>query len=394
MKFCGVFLSAAALALFAAGGAPGLAADISFAGILDTSFSLRAGAGDAPALSYGIETHASLRMTARLREMAAVFADANLIALSGDNAADALAAAEMSGGGAFSTPFAAGPGFIAGLELERLFFRLNADAARLDGGLLRIPIGHGLAWRPTDFLNPANPLVANARPRGVLGAELSWWPAFDLKVVGFGAAPRDPFTRRWEGGHAGATLEREWGRAVAKAIYSFESPREGARLGVHRAGLSVKADLAAGFVLDLLYSYNHERRTRLDGLALSAGFDYSLFRGSLLIVAEYLFSGEASSTSAGGGGRFLGRHYLYAGLTWLFDDFTSAGVAAVCNLSDLSFAPAATFSRALFQGATLTLSAQVPLDRDALSGDGSRGELGPLSLGRRFDFTAALRLRF
>ena len=405
MNFRKFFFSAAALAFFAMAGVSTLSAQMSVSGLLDTSVTMRAGAGDAPALSCGIETYANLRMVARMREMATVFADVNLIALAGDPAFSASMAAGMSGGGALPTPFVQGANFIAGFELERLYFRVNTDNARLDGGLLRIPIGHGLVWRPTDFLNPANPILTNARPRAVLGAEFSWWPTFDAKFVGFGAAPRDPFERRWRGGHAGMTLEREWGRAVAQALYAFESPRDGADFGVHRAGLSVKADLEVGLVLDLLYSYNHERQTRLDGLAASVGFDYSLFRGSLLVVAEYLYSGANSSTSIGGGGHFANRHYLYTGFTWIFNDFTNFGLALVSGLSDLSFTPIATFNQEIFQGATLTLAAQAPFDRDALFGNGNRGELGPLPpdslfppgvapFGRRFDFSAMLRLRF
>ena len=380
-----------------------LTAQISVSGLLDSSVFLRAGSGDAPAFSYGIEKYANLRTVARLREFATVFADVNFIALAGD---PAVAARDLG------APFAMGENFTAGFELERLYFRINTDHTRLDAGLTRIPFGHGLFWRPTDFLNPVNPLVTNARPRAVLGAELSWWPTFDLKVVGFGAAPRDPFSRSGSGGHAGLTVEREWSRVVAKVLYAFESPRGGLRYvpgqgplipsansGLHRAGLSIKADLELGLALDVLYTYNHEQRTGLDGLAVSVGFDYSLFRGNLLIVAEYLFSGSSSSTSRAGGGHFANEHYLYTGFTWLFNDFTNAGIALISGLSDTSFTPVVTFRQEIFQGGTLMLTAQVPLDRRLFSGnDSHRGELGPLppgiTGGRYFDFTAMFRLRF
>jgi len=424
MSLRGFFLSALAPVFLAAIGVSGVAAEISVSGLLDSSVFLRAGAGDAPAFSYGIEKYANLRMTARLREAATVFADVNLIAIAGDHrviAAQRLAAqvaAQMAAqaadtgtgvphaSGLFaSTPFAAGPNFIAGFELERLYFRINAENARLDAGLMRIPIGHGLVWRPSDFLNPVNPLVTNARPRAVLGAEFSWWPTFDTKIVGFGAAPRDPFSRWGGGGHVGATAEREWSRVVAKVLYAFESPRGGARFGIHRAGLSVKADLELGLVLDLIYSYNRERETGLDGLALSLGFDYSLFRGRLIVMAEYLFSGSGSTTSATGGGHFFNEHYLHAGFTWIFDDFTRAGIALVSGFCDMSFTPVLTFGREIFQGATLTLTAQIPMDGSLFSAGGNRGELGPVPpdglfppgiapFGRYFDFTAMLRLRF
>ena len=397
-------LLACVLALFSIGG---LAAQISVSGLLDASLSLRAGAGDAPDFSYGIENYGSLRMTARLREMATVFADLNFIALSGDSAAEAALMAEMTaaGGGAFAaTPFVSGQNYIAGFELERLYFRINTENARLDGGLMRIPIGHGFVWRPTDFLNPANPLLTNARPRPVLGAELSWWPAFDFKVSGFGVAPMDPLSQSGRGALSGMTLEREWDRVVAQLLYAFESPRDGVKLGLHRSGLSIYADLELGFALDALYTYNHEQETGLEGLSLSFGFDYTLFRGKLLVIAEYLYSGSASSTSIGGGGYFANEHYLYTGFTWLFSEFTNAGIALISGFDDISFTPIVTFSHALFQGATLNLTAQIPLDRHLLAG-GKRGELGPLPpdglfppgiapFGRYFEFTAMLKLRF
>jgi len=69
-------------------------------------------------------------------------------------------------------------------------------------------------------------------------------------------------------------------------------------------------------------------------------------------------------------------------------------MALVSGFSDVSFTPVISFNRDLFQGATLTVSAQIPLDRDLFSGDGNRGELGPLLSRRYFDGSVKLRLRF
>jgi hypothetical protein len=202
-----------------------------------------------------------------------------------------------------------------------------------------------------------------------------------------------------------------------QALYSFESPRgtntggqPSANRGIHRSGLSIKADLEIGLVMDALYSYNHEAQTELDGLSFSAGIDYSFFDGNLIVLAEYLYNGLASSTSTRGGGNFSNEHYLYTGFTWLFDDFTNAGLALISGFSDISFTPIVTFSRELFQGATLSLTAQIPLDRDLFTGNGNRGELGPIPpdhlqpllvpehggtrMGRYFDSSVKLRLRF
>ncbi|MCL1837672.1 MAG: hypothetical protein FWG46_09010, partial [Treponema sp.] len=57
-------------ALFAVGG---LFAQIGVSGILDSSVSLRAGAADAPAFSYGVEEYANIRMQAKIRDAATIF---------------------------------------------------------------------------------------------------------------------------------------------------------------------------------------------------------------------------------------------------------------------------------------------------------------------------------
>jgi hypothetical protein len=368
-----------------------LAQGITVSGLLDSTVSLSAEAGDNPAFFYGVEEYASLRMQAKLREFAAVFCDVNFIASAGD---PAYIAAMMSGLTANGGIAAAGESYFAAIELERLYFRINTDVIRLDGGLLRLPFGYGLVWRPTDFLNPVNPLLPDARLRGVLGAGLSWYVTDTLKLAAFGAAPRNAFSRSGEGGHTGLMFEQRWDKIDMQAMYFFESPQTGSEYGIHRAGLSLKADLGLGLVLDALYSYNHEQGAGIDGLSFSSGFDYSLFDGNLIVLVEYLYNGSSSSTSRKGGGSFVNEHYLYTGFTWRFDDLTSAGLALISGFSDISFTPVITFNRELFQGATLSFSAQIPLDRDLFSGDGNRGELGPFSPGRYFDSSVKLRLRF
>jgi hypothetical protein len=355
--------------LFTANSINLLAQGITVSGLLDSTVSLRAAAGDSPSFSYGVEEYASLRMQAKLREFATFFGDVNFIAAAGDRAYTVI-------------------------ELERLYFRINTDVIRLDGGLLRLPFGYGLVWRPTDFLNPVNPLLPDARPRGVLGAGLSWYITDTLKLAGFGVAPHNTFSQSGEGGHVGLMFEQRWGKIDMQAMYFFESPKTGSNNGIHRAGVSLKADLELGFVADALYSYNHEQGTGIDGLSFSGGFDYSFFDGNLIVLIEYLYNGSNSSTSRNGGGGFANEHYLYTGFTWRFDDLTNAGLALVSGFSDVSFTPIVSFNRELFQGATLIISAQIPLDRGLFSGDGNNGEMGPLLSRRYFDSSVKLRLRF
>jgi hypothetical protein len=64
--------------------------------------------------------------------------------------------------------------------------------------------------------------------------------------------------------------------------------------------------------------------------------------------------------------------------------------------ADLSFTPVLTAEHELFQGFTLSLNCQIPLDR-SVSG-GAAGEFGPLppgaAAGRYFQTTLKARLRF
>jgi hypothetical protein len=372
---------------------------LTVSGLLDSSVSMRAGAGDAPDFSYGVEEYANLRMQAKLKDKAVFYGAVNFIAAAGDYAA--------AGAGLLSP----GQNYAAAIELERLYFRLNGESLDFDGGLLRLPFGFGQVWGPSDFLNPKNPLKPDARPRAVLGAGLSWYPLDSLKLLGFGAAPRDPFSRSGEGGLVGLSVDQHWDRASIQALYSYESPQTGSGKGKHRAGLSVKADVEVGLLIDALYTYNNEAETKLDGLSFSMGADYSFFDGNLIVLAEYLYNGAASATAFGYGGGFSNENYLYTGITFRFNDYTNMSAALISCFDDISFTPLISLNHDLFQGATLTITAQIPLDRDLFAQDGNRGELGPLPpdklqphnpetgevigrMGRYFDLSAKLRLRF
>jgi hypothetical protein len=346
-----------------------------------------------------LEEDATLRMTAKLREGAAFYGALNLIAAAGS---PATAAAALGAGNAAGYPglgwssFTAGENYVAGLELERLYFRVNGEALDFDGGLLRIAFGYGQVFGPSDFLNPKNPLVPDARPRAVLGGTLSAYPLDSLKLRLFGAAPKDPLGPEGAGGLVGLAGDQHGDRVSLQALYAFESPKDASPRGIHRWGLSLKADLALGLVADMLYTYNREAETGgIEGLAFSGGFDYSFWDGEFYVLAEYLYNGAASSTSTGGGNLtgFSGGHFLYTGITWRPRDDTGFTLACLSGLSDRSFVPILSTEHEFLQGFTLSLSAQAPLDREVFSG-GSPGELGPERTGNRFLLTTKARLRF
>ncbi|MDR2966252.1 MAG: hypothetical protein LBU88_10830 [Treponema sp.] len=387
-----------------------LSAQLTVNGILDSSASMTAGTGDMQKFSFGVEEYANIRFQSRLRDnKAVVYGAVNLIAAAGDYAALTALMLPVPEGkwikyidhddieqeeyvitnapaGLPFTAYVYGENYIAGIELERLYFRLNFESANFDGGLFRLPFGYSQIWGSSDFLNPRNPLKPDARPRGILGAAVSLYPKDDIKLIGFTAAPRNPYLNDGSGILAGLSFENHWNKASIQALYSYETPNNnGSKYGIHHAGLSVKADIEAGFVLDALYIYNHEAGTKLDGLSLSAGADYSFFKGKLIVMLEYLYNGKTSSTSLNEK-NILGmpdRHYLFSSFTLLINDFTNINFGLISCLDKTSFIPIITFSNELFQGAALTIMAQAPLNRDVFD----NGNFV-------FNCTARLRLRF
>jgi hypothetical protein len=384
--------------LFVVAGSLLSAQGLTVSGLLDSSVSMSAGSAESPAFSMGLEEYANLRMQAKLKEKAAFYGAVNFVAATGSHAKTA----EMMGmiqnhPGLASSALAAGNNYIAGFELERLYFRLNGDMFDFDGGLLRLPFGYGQVWGSSDFLNPKNPLNPDARPGAVLGADLSWYPADEFKMLIFGAGQKNPFAQSGEGGLLGISADKHWETASLQLLYAFETPKENADRGIHRMGASVKADLEMGFVMDMLYTYNSAAGISVGGLSYSAGFDYSFFDGKLVVLVEYLYNGASSSTAFNGGENIFGRNnknYLYSGLTWFICDYAQAGAALISGLNDVSFTPLLTVQYDLFQGCSLICSAQVPLDRALFAGNDQHGELGPEKTRSYFNFNAKIRLRF
>ncbi|MDR0554594.1 MAG: hypothetical protein LBG76_07340 [Treponema sp.] len=379
---------------------------LSFSGTLDTRILMGAGAGEGPDFSLGLETAANMRFQAPLREWGTFYGAFNLIAATGSIAAAAGQMAGANNGPFLSTPLVAGENYAGGIELERLYFRIQGEYTQLDTGLMRLPFGYGTLWGPSDFLNPRSPLLPDARLRGIMGSAFSAFPGNDLKLQAFAAAPKNPLASGGEGFILGLSGENHWSRASVQALYAYEtpgaapqganpqgaSPQEESSYGVHRAGLSVKADVEVGLVADALYTYNPSVSTGIEGLAASAGVDYSLLDGSLYVLTEYLYSGAASSTARNLG--LANRHYLNAMGRYRINDYAGVSLVVVAGLEDYSFSPILSAEYEPFQGMTLGLSAQIPLDRDLFSGNGETGELGPENSRNYAVVTLKARLRF
>jgi hypothetical protein len=379
------------LALLAAGllwVAPLFADGPVISGFLDTKLTGALGSAAAPEFFYGVEEYANLRLQSRVGERGVFYGAFNIVAAAGSSAA---------------AGYTTGLNYAAAMEPERLYFRLRGEALDLDAGLMRLAFGYGQVFGPSDFLNPRNPLFPDARPRGILAAALSVYPLDTMKLLTFAAAPRNPLDLDGEGAFFGLSGDQHWDQASLQILYAYEAPRTevnpgsstGSKYGIHRMGLSLKADLELGLAADALYTYNPEAATELEGLSASAGFDYSFFQGDLYVLAEYLYNGAASATaqSAENPMGFSNQHYVYLMARYRFGDYTNLSLGCLAGLEDVSFSPVLGFSHELFQGLSLNVQGQVPLDRNTFS-EGEPGELGPEKSRVHLLLTLSARLRF
>jgi hypothetical protein len=391
---------------------PGKLSAQDWSGVMDSTVNYTNGAGDAQTHSFGLEQYVNLRLRVRAGQRAVFFSAFNLIALSGnyaENAAMLETVKPDSSPG--STAIVYGQNYAAALELERLYFRINGDHIDTEAGLLRIPFGYGQVWGSMDFLNPRNPLHPNARPRGVLGLNFSYYPTDSLKLMFFAAAPKNPLNSDGGGFIPGFSLNQHWDRLSLQALYAFETPRSTAETsglnedsldihekGIHRFGLSLKADFELGFVAEALYTLDPDNAQGIDGLSLGAGFDYNFLKGDLYVLMEYLYNGFYSSTAPVFGGSWTNHHYLYGTILYHFNDYCNLSLSTVFCFDDLSFSPFVTLYYEVFQGFSLSLSARLPMDQKTMNG-GKAGELGPIppysdGRGTRFIVNLGAKLRF
>lgn len=355
-------------------GGEAFAQGLEFSGFLDSKVGFAGAVGGRQPFAYDWEEYANLRMRASVGDRADFYGAVNLIAVAGSSAVNVTA-------GSAPSAFTAGENYAAAMELERLYFRIRGEALDADIGLLRLGFGYGQAFSPSDFLNPRNPLFPDARPRAVLGAALSAYPQDTLKILAFTVAPQNPLDSGGGGFIAGTSADKHWDRASVQFLYAYEAPRDGSPSGIHRSGLSLKADLELGFAADLLYTYNPEAGTGLGGLSADAGFDYSFLDGDFYVLAEYLYSGSASSTArnAENAPGFSSRHNLCGTVLYHINDYTQINLTCLFGLEDVSVTPVITLDHDLIQGVTLTLSGQASLDKEEFNG---------------FSTAAKVRLRF
>jgi len=373
-------------------------------GVVSGAANAAAGAGASPVFGYGMEQYANLRLKADAGDSASVYAAVNLIAASGANAA-ALAGAGL---------YTAGDNYAAALELERLYVSLRGERTDADFGLMRLAFGYGQAFRPSDFLNPPNPLVADARPRGSLGAVVKAYTPADGRLSAFVVAGEDPLAKDGSGMLIGASADAHFSRASVQGLYAYRTPDGESSLGAHRAGLSVKLEATVGIALDATYALIPADGVGLDGLEAAVGVDYSFMDGKLYALAQYLYNGpgmlhpdedltrlDAAIADVIAGtapkdtvGVYNRRNYALVQAQYSFSDYTRAGLSCLAGLDDLSFSPTLSVEHEPFQGMTLTVIARAALDERTLTGSGERGELGPEHTGAYATLSATAKLRF
>jgi len=368
-----------------------------FSGSIQSSLSLRAleeTAGN-DLFSSGAEQYANLRLKATAGERGTVYAAANFVAASGNPipVEPSGSEAETPADATFTAvpPFLVGVGYAAAIELERLYYRIAGDAFDLEAGLLRPAFGYGQAWSPSDFLSDRNPLLPDARPRGVLAATGSVYPGDDVKLKAFAVGGGDPLKTNGDGSIFGLAGDWHAKRGSVQALYALESADEGWDAAVQRFGLSVKVEAGASLVVDALYKLENEKWNGWQGFRASAGIDYSFLDGNLFAVCQYLYSGDGELKMDDG----LAKHnYLYAALSYRIGDYTNASLSCVAGLDDGSVSPTLSIEHEPFQGLTLVMYGRAPLDKPMLGLGGDDGELGPERTGLRGELGVKARIKF
>ncbi|MFA6507633.1 MAG: hypothetical protein WCT14_16145, partial [Treponemataceae bacterium] len=211
--------------------APTKSGNIDFSGSVDALLTGMAGTdyGGGISYSYGFEQYSNLRLKARIGERGTFYAAANLFAATGLSVAESEAADEAYD---LDSPFETGSGYAFGFEPERLYFRIEGDAFDAEAGLMRLAFGYGQAWSPSDFLSPRNPLLPDARTRGVLAMAATAYPTDAAKLKIFVVGPKDPLETDGTGVIVGATADAHLNTASFQAIYAWQAAA--ATASVHR----------------------------------------------------------------------------------------------------------------------------------------------------------------
>lgn len=365
-------------------------------GNTSASFFGAAGAAESPDYLYGTELYANLRLEADAGTNAVFYTAVNFIAASGAKAlplyGDYLVLGQLLSSGldpeAAVTAEELFPvnSYVSLIELERLYMGIQSEYTDTDLGLMRMAFGYGQAFSPTDFLNPPNPLVPDARPKGIIGANITAYPAFDSTVQVFAVMPRDALNLEGEAALFGAAIDKHWSRASLQALYVYQVPDDARDLGLHRVGTSLKLDLEAALVLETLFTQDLEEGTDFDNLDFALGLDYSFIDGKLYTLVQYLHNASNTGLSKD--------QFLFAQGMYSYSDFTRFGASCLFSLDDHSFTPALLWEHDPYQALSISLTGRIYADRNSLGIGRGNGELGPERNKMQGSVDVAAKLRF
>lgn len=311
-------------------------------------------------------------------------------------------------------------------ELERLYVLFRFDTSDLSAGLMRIPFGYGMGIRPTDIINPQNPLFPDARLRGVLASLVAWYPKDELRIQAFAVQRTDEY---FEGqsisfrGESlfGCSLDRHTPRFSAQGLALATVPGKGPDAFLLHLGFSIKFDLIAGFALDALVTTDGKTRFAEGrdnaAIAAAAGCDYSCFDGNLFILAQYLYTSagllsaddslstliSSGSVADNGptslqslqnnGSTYIRRHYGFLTVLYNHSDYARLQISVLASPVDSSCFSTLRHEFEPAQAVTLVTLLAVPLDQTTF-GKSSAGSLGPDFTGLYMAASFSVEYRF
>lgn len=353
--------------------------------------------------SVAAEQFANLRLTAPIGENGSFYSAFNVLAASSPET-----------------------GIITEGELERLYAALQFDTVDFNLGLMRVPFGYGMGIRPTDIINPRNPLFPDARLRGVMATVLTWYPREELQVQGF-AVQRS--TDYFEGQRISFDGESLFGLSLDhhNSILSIQGlalttvPGKNPDNYRLQLGLSLKFDVAVGVTFDTLITT--DGRTEFDegrenaALAAALGCDYSFLDGRIFLLAQYYYTsagplsqsdsvsdflngeeiaenGESSiQFIQSSGTTFLRRHYGFLTLLYNHSDYARLQISMLASLTDASIFPTIRHEIEPVQAVTVVSQLVIPFDT-TLFGGTDAGEFGPDVAGLHAAASFSVKYRF
>lgn len=311
-------------------------------------------------------------------------------------------------------------------EVERLYVLFRFDTSDVYTGLLRIPFGYGMGIRPTDIVNPQNPLFPDARLQGVLASLVAWYPKDEVRVQGFAAQRSNEIF----GGQSitfsgeslfGISLDRHNPFISLQGLAMTTIPGENPDAYLLHFGLSLKFDATVGVALDALVTTDGKSEfaegRENAAFAAALGCDYSFFDGDFFILLQYFYtstgllsrddsvsgfleeheqinSNELSFKSVQNSGTtYLRRHYGYLTALYNHSDYARLQVSVLASFLDISCFSTIRHEFELAQGVTLISMLAVPLDQTVF-GKKSEGALGPDVTGLRIAASFSVKYRF